>query len=67
MAHGAIDRAMPFLTTGEQPFHNPVAQPACRHIGDAQQANVIVRVQKRFQKRKHIAYLAAVEEALPAN
>jgi len=38
-----------------------------RHIGDAQQADIVLRVEKSFQIGQEIAHFAPVEKALAAN
>ena len=51
----------------QQALHRDVAQPARRHVGDAQQADVVVRIEQGLQVGQEIADLAPVEEALAAD
>ena len=51
----------------QQALHGHVAQPARRDIRDAQQADVVVRIDQGLEVSEEIADLAPVEEALAAN
>ena len=51
----------------QQALHRDVAQPARRDVGDAQQADVVVRVEQDLEVGEEIADLAPVEEALAAD
>ena len=51
----------------QQALHRHVAQPARRDIGDAQQADVVVRIEQGLEVGEEIADLAPVEEALAAD
>jgi hypothetical protein len=37
------------MARAQQPFHGHIAQAARGHVGDAQQADVVVRIEKCFQ------------------
>ena len=51
----------------KQPLHGDIAQSPRGHIGNPQQADVIVRVEKTLQIGQHIPNLAPVKEALAAD
>ena len=65
--HGREDRAIALLAGLQEAFHRHVAQAARRDIGDAQQADVIVRVDEHFQKGQEILDLAPVKITLSAD
>ena len=65
--HGGENRAFAVMAGTEQTFHRHIAQSARGHIRDAQQADVVVRIQKRFQIGDEILDFAPVEKALSAN
>ena len=58
---------MPLVAGGQQTFHRDVTQTARRDIGDAQQADVVVRVDERLQVSQEILDLAPVKIALAAH
>ncbi len=47
--HGREDRLMPLLAGRQQPFHRDLAQTARRHVRDAQQTDIVMRVEEHFQ------------------
>ena len=55
------------MTGGQQTFHRHIAQPARRHVGDPQQAHVVIWIHERFQIRQKVAHLAPVEKTLCAD
>ena len=65
--HRGEDGTFPLVARAEQPFHRHVAQAARGHVGDAQQADVVVRIEKHFQIGEEILDLAPVKKALPAD
>ena len=65
--HGGEDGAFPLVAGAEQPFHRHVAQAARGHVGDAQQADVVVRIQEHFQVGEEILDFAPVKIALAAD
>ena len=65
--HHGEDGAFPLVACAEQAFHRHVAQAARGNIGDAQQADVVVRVQETLEVSEEILDLAPVEKALTAD
>ena len=55
------------MAGGEEPFHRHIAQAARRNVGDAQQADVIVRIDERLHVGQEILDLAPVKIALAAD
>jgi len=65
--HHREDGTFALVACAEQTFHRDVAEAARRDIGDAQEADVVVRIQQGFEVSEDVADFAAVEEALAAN
>ncbi len=65
--HRGEDGAFAFVAGAEQAFHGDVAQAARGRVGDAQQADVVVRIKERFEIGEEIANFAPVKKALAAN
>ena len=65
--HHGEHRAFAFVARRQQALHRHVAQPPRRDVGNAQQADVVVRVEQGLEVSQEIADLAPVEEALAAN
>ena len=65
--HGGKNRAAAFLAGRQQPFHRHVAQAARRDVGDAQQADVVVRVDEGLEVGQEILDFAPVKKALAAD
>ena len=55
------------MARGQERFHPRLAQAASRHVGDAQEADIVVGVEEHFQVGEQIAHFAPIKEALPAN
>ena len=58
------DRAAPLLTQLQKLLHRGVAQAARRHVRDAQQTGIIVRIKKQFEVGNEVADFFAVEKTL---
>ena len=65
--HGGKHGTFPLVAGPQEPFHGDVAQSARRHIGDSQQADVVVGIDQRFHVGEEILDLPPVEEALAAD
>ena len=55
------------MAGGEQAFHRHVAQAARGHVGDAQQADVVVRIDEHLEVGEEILDLAPVKITLAAD
>ena len=53
--HRGEHGALALVARGQQAFHGHVAQPARRHVGNAQQADVVVRIDEDLQVGEKIA------------
>ena len=47
--HRSENGAFTFLAGGQEPFHRDVAQAARGHVGDSQQAHVVMRIEERLE------------------
>ena len=65
--HGGENGAFPVVARAEEPFHRDVAQAARGGVGDAQQADVVVRIDENFQVGEEILDLASVKKTLSAD
>ena len=65
--HRLPHRAFAFLTCRQQAFHGHVAPAARRHIGNTQQAGVVVWINHGFHVGEKIPYLAPIKKALAAD
>ncbi len=65
--HRSEHGAKPVMAGGQQAFHRHVAQAARGRVGDAQQADVVVRIDEHLEIREKIPDLAPVKKTLPAD
>ena len=65
--HRCKHRYLAFVTGGKQTLHRHVAQAARRHVGDAQQAHVVLWIVERLEIREKVPHFAPVEKTLPSD
>ncbi|MDB6054096.1 MAG: hypothetical protein JWN25_1619 [Verrucomicrobiales bacterium] len=67
MAHGGVDRGAALVTGLDEAFHGDITQAPGGNVGDAEEANVIMRIDEHFEEGEEVLDFAPVKEALTAN
>jgi len=63
--HRGEHGTLPLLARGEQAFHGHIAQPPRRHVRNAQQTDVVVRIDEDLQVGEKIADFRPVKKLWP--
>src|ERR1043165_1813975 len=67
VAHRGVDGAVARMTLRNQPLHGNITKAAGWHIGDAEEPDVVMRIQKQFQVSQQVFDFAPVEESLSSD
>src|SRR5687768_2560926 len=67
MMHRPINRTLPLMAGREEALHGRVAQATCGNVGNAQKADIIIRIDEHFQVGEEILNFPSIEITLPTN